>query len=107
MDLTRDCICCRKRLKITTKRPVNINSLRIFISARSYPDPMPDGGYICDQCRWLYKKWLNECSLYQILMKIDSLTEEMESTYEQRHEKHIGNGLCDELVRILCLYLDT
>ena len=106
MDLKRDCICCRQRLKITTKRPANINSLRIFISARLYFDPMPVEGYICDQCRWLYKKWFTEFGLCKVLTKMDSLSEEMETMYEERHEKHNGNDLYDELVRTLCLYLD-
>ena len=46
-----ECVCCGKRLGGNGKRPVIINSLRIFISARLFPSRLPDDGFICNTCR--------------------------------------------------------
>jgi hypothetical protein len=53
---TWDCVCYRKRISSNDNRPVTINSLRLFISARFFPSSVTDDCLICTTCRWMYKK---------------------------------------------------
>jgi hypothetical protein len=53
---TWDCVCCGKRISSNDKRPVTMNSLRLFISARLFPSSVPDDCLICTTCLWMYKK---------------------------------------------------
>jgi hypothetical protein len=56
MVATCDCVCYRKRISSNDKRPVTMNSLRLFISARFFPSSVADDSLICTTCRWIYKK---------------------------------------------------
>ena len=52
----RDCICCGKRPGKNGKRRVTLSLLHIFVSARLFPLPIPDDCFVCEICRWMYKK---------------------------------------------------
>jgi len=79
---TWDCVCYRKRISSNDKRPVTMNSLRLFISARFFPSSVTDDCLICTTCRWMYKKWITESFLKEILLKIDNSREYIEMNDE-------------------------
>jgi len=95
MDLNKNCISCGKRLRGKGKRTVTLNSLRIFISARLYPSRLPNEGFICDKCRWLYKQWVAEYGFSEFLSNINSLKEDS----NMMHEEYGENSSNDECVR--------
>jgi len=53
---TWDCVCYRKRISSSEKRPVTMNSLRLFITARFFPSSVTDYCLICTTSLWMYKK---------------------------------------------------
>jgi hypothetical protein len=99
MDIKKNCICCGKRLTGNGKRTVTMNSLRIFISARLYPAELPNEGFICDKCRWIYKKWVGKYSFCQMLLDINSLKEDSDMMNEEYVERNNGNSSNDRYVR--------
>jgi len=90
-----DCVCCGKRLSGSGKRPVIMNSLRIFISARLFPSRLPDDGFICETCRWMYKKWVAEFDLHEILSQIDVSPKNDDTVNEEVDETTNGNDSND------------
>ena len=71
-----DCIHCGKRISGDSKRHVTIRSLRIFVSARLFPSGIPHDCFICDACRWMYKRWAADVGLQEILSQIDASNED-------------------------------
>ena len=97
----RDCICCGKRLGKNGKRRVTISSLRIFVSARVFPSPVPDDCCICETCRWMYKNWSAEGHVKEILLKIDGPSTYTDAINEKYEETGNGNVSNDKYVRVL------
>jgi hypothetical protein len=90
-----DCICCGKRLSANGKRPLIINSLRIFVSARLFPSRVPDDCFICKTCRWMYSKWTAELNVRKILSQIDVSNEDNDRINEERDETTNGSDSND------------
>jgi hypothetical protein len=72
---TRGFVCCGKRSSTDDEQPVNMNSLRLFISAHLFPSSVPDDCVICTTCLWMHEKINNRVFFKEILLKIDNSRE--------------------------------
>ena len=60
-----------------------MKSLLMFVSARLFPLQIPDDSFICNTCRWMYKKWATQFDFLKILSEIDSLNKDDNRTTEE------------------------
>ena len=86
-----NCTCCGKRISGDSKRHVTIRSLRIFVSVRLFPSGIPDDCFICDACRWMYKKWAADVDLREILSQIDASNEDDDRLNKETDETSSGS----------------
>ena len=101
----RDCMCCGKRLGKNGKCRVRLSLLHIFVSARLFPLPIHDDCFVCEICRWMYKKWSVERHVKEILLKFDGsskYTDSINEEYEEIRNVHDSNDSC---VRVLDIHI--
>ena len=101
----RDCICCGKRLGKNGKRRVTLSLLQIFVSARLFPLPIPDDCFVCEICRWMYKKWSVEHHVKEILLKLDGSSKYTDSINEEYEEIRDGHDSNDSYVRVFDIHI--